>query len=410
MTDQDRVPEPDVRDEGEATATGADATPTGADATPTGADATATGAAPPPPTADPVRSPLPTRASWATALIVAGSALALIGGGFIAGTVTTAALTAGASGACDAASVADGVLPSIVTISVTSASGGRSNGSGQIISDDGYILTNNHVISPAAAGGSLSVRFSDGHDLAARLVGRDPKTDLAVVKVDDDEPLPVIAIGDSGGLSVGQPVVALGAPLGLSSTVTAGIVSALGRTVPVPSDDDRNAVLVGAIQTDASINPGNSGGALVDCRGRLIGVNTAIATVPGSAGQTSTGSVGIGFAVPESSAMRIAHELIEHGEVAYPTAGIDLLPIPPSVAAAYGITDGLFVQSVDAGGPAAAAGLRPGDVITWLDSTPATSVDVLTALQITSEPGDEVAVTFVRGGRERDTTLTLAAG
>ncbi|WP_025158968.1 S1C family serine protease [Leifsonia aquatica] len=371
---------------------------------------------PAPPTATPAPSigqPTEARASratWATALLVTGSALALIAGGFIAGTITTTAVTAGSSGSCDASTVANAVLPTIVTISVTSASGGRSNGSGEIITDDGYILTNNHVISPAASGGSLSVRFSDGHDLAAKLVGRDPKTDLAVVKVDDDEPLPVISIGDSGGLSVGQPVVALGAPLGLSSTVTAGIVSALGRTVPVPSDDDRNAVLVGAIQTDASINPGNSGGALVDCRGRLIGVNTAIATVPGSAGQSSTGSVGIGFAVPESSAMRIAHELIENGQVSYPTAGLDVLPIPPGVAAAYGITDGLFVSAVDAGGPAASAGLRAGDVLTRLNGTPASSVDVLTALQITSKAGDEVHVTFVRGGREQEATLTLAEG
>lgn len=372
-----------------------------------------TPASPPDAASAPPPSPTesrPTRATWATALLVTGAALTLIAGGFIAGTITTTALNAGTNGACDASSVANGVLPTIVTISVTSAAGGRSNGSGQIISDDGYILTNNHVISSAAAGGSLEVRFSDGHDKPARLIGRDPKTDLAVVKVDDDEPLPVISIGDSGGLSVGQPVVALGAPLGLSSTVTAGIVSALGRTVPVPSDDDRNAVLVGAIQTDASINPGNSGGALVDCRGRLIGVNTAIATVPGSAGQSSTGSVGIGFAVPESSAMRIAHELIEHGRVAYPTAGVEVLPIPPGVAAAYGITDGLFVQSVDAGGPAATAGLRPGDVLTQLNGTPASSVDVLTALQITSQPGDEVHVTYVRGGREREATLTLAEG
>jgi putative serine protease PepD len=354
--------------------------------------------------------PASTRTGWATALLVTGAALTLIAGGFIAGTIATTAVTAGSSGSCDAASVARAVLPTIVTISVTSSAGGRSNGSGQIITDDGYILTNNHVISPAASGGTLSVRFSDGHDLPARLVGRDPKTDLAVVKVSDDEPLPVISVGDSGALSVGQPVVALGAPLGLSSTVTAGIVSALGRTVPVPSDDDRNAVLVGAIQTDASINPGNSGGALVDCRGRLVGVNTAIATVPGSGGQSSTGSVGIGFAVPESSAMRIAHELIESGEVSYPTAGVSVLPIPPSVAATYGIPDGLFVQAVEAGGPAAKAGLRAGDVVTSVNGTPATSVDVLTVVQLTSKAGDEVAVSYVRAGQERETTLTLAAG
>ncbi|GAA0435686.1 S1C family serine protease [Leifsonia naganoensis] len=396
MTDQQPTPDP-------AAAESAAASPV-----PDPADAPVDAAATPEPPADDPGTP--TRAGWATALLVTGAALTLIAGGFIAGTIAATAVTAGTSGSCDAASVANGVLPTIVTISVTSSSGGISNGSGQIITDDGYILTNNHVISPAASGGTLSVRFSDGHDLDARLIGRDPKTDLAVVKVDDDEPLPVISIGDSGGLSVGQPVVALGAPLGLSSTVTAGIVSALGRTVPVPSDDDRNAVLVGAIQTDASINPGNSGGALVDCRGRLIGVNTAIATVPGSGGQSSTGSVGIGFAVPESSAMSIAHELIETGKVSYPTAGLEVLPIPPGVAAAYGITDGLFVQSVEAGGPAASAGLRAGDVVTTLNGTPASSVDVLTAVQITSDPGDEVAIGYVRSGREREATLTLAAG
>lgn len=344
--------------------------------------------------------------AWTFALLVVGAALILIAGGFIAGTTTTLALS-GTRGTCDAVSVADRVLPTIVTIGV-SGSGGGGNGSGEIITDDGYILTNNHVISPAASGARLTVRFSDGHEVPATLTGRDPKTDLAVIRVKTDDRLPVIGIGSSSSLAVGQPVVALGAPLGLSSTVTAGIVSALGRTVPVPSDDDRNAVLVGAIQTDASINPGNSGGALVDCDGRLVGVNTAIATVPGSGGQRSTGSVGIGFAVPQSMALPIAHELIEHGEVSYPTAGISVIPIPPSVAAAYGVTDGLFVQSVVTGGPAAEAGLRAGDVVTRVNDSPATSVDTLTAIQVTSKAGDKVRVTYLRSGKEHTTTVTLA--
>ncbi|WP_314149682.1 trypsin-like peptidase domain-containing protein [uncultured Leifsonia sp.] len=346
-----------------------------------------------------------TARGWMIGLIAAGAALVLIGGGMIAGVFTTL-LLAGNRGSCDAAGVADRVLPTIVTVQVAGENG-SSNGSGQIIDDNGYILTNNHVVSPAAKGGSLAVRFSDGHELPATLVGRDPTTDLAVVKVDDDDPLPVIETGDSGALDVGQPVVALGAPLGLSSTVTAGIVSALGRTVPVPSDDDSNAVLAGAIQTDASINPGNSGGALVDCSGRLVGVNTAIATVPGSAGQRSLGSVGIGFAVPVAQALPIAHELIAHGEVNHPTAGVSVTPIPPSVAATYGITDGLFVQAVVVGGPAAKAGIRPGDVITSVNGHPAVSVDVLTAIQVTSSAGDEVDVVYVRGGHEHTTTVTL---
>ncbi len=344
--------------------------------------------------------------SWTVALLVVGCALVLIGGGMVAGAFAVAALSAGRSGSCDAARVADQVLPSVVTIAVVGQRG-TSNGSGEIITDDGYILTNNHVVADAASGAKLTVRFSDGHELPATLTGRDPKTDLAVIKVTDDEPLPVIATGDSGSLVVGQPVVALGAPLGLSSTVTAGIVSALGRTVPVPSDDDRNAVLAGAIQTDASINPGNSGGALVDCSGRLIGINTAIATVPGSGGQASTGSVGIGFAVPESLALPIADELIAHGEVSHPTAGLTVVPIPPSAAAAFGVTDGLFVQSIVSGGPAQQAGIRVGDVITSVNGHAATNIDVLTAIQVTSSAGDEVKVEYLRDGTSHTTTLTL---
>ena len=348
----------------------------------------------------------PTLRSWTVALLVLGSALVLIGGGMVAGAFAFAALSAGRSGSCDSAGVADQVLPSVVTIAVAGERG-TSNGSGEIITDDGYILTNNHVIADAASGAKLTVRFSDGHALPATLTGRDPKTDLAVIKVTDEEPLPVIDTGDSGSLVVGQPVVALGAPLGLSSTVTAGIVSALGRTVPVPSDDDRNAVLAGAIQTDASINPGNSGGALVDCRGRLIGINTAIATVPGSGGQASTGSVGIGFAVPESLALPIAHELIAHGQVAHPSAGLTVVPIPPAAAAAFGVSDGLFVQSIVAGGPAQQAGLRVGDVITSVNGHAASNIDVLTAIQVTSTAGDEVKVEYLRNGASHTTTVTL---
>ena len=345
---------------------------------------------------------------WAIVAIVVGVVLALVAGGFIAGTATTLALTAGNRGSCDAQSVADRVLPSIVTIQVN-GQGGSGSGSGEIIQSNGYILTNNHVISPAASGSALTVLFSDGHHIAASLVGRDPKTDVAVIHVKEEQ-LPVIGKGHSASLAVGQPVVALGAPLGLSSTVTAGIVSALGRTVPVPSEDDRNAILVDAIQTDASINPGNSGGALVDCRGDFVGMNTAIATVPGSGGQSSTGSVGIGFAVPEAVALPLAKQLIAHGEITYPTAGVDVLPIPASAAATYGIPQGLFVQAVTPGGPAEAAGIRRGDVITTLNGTPATSVDVLTAIQVKSKPGDTVDVTYVRSGQQHSTKVTLAAG
>ena len=322
-------------------------------------------------------------------VVVSGAvlvALILVAGGFIAGTVTIVATSSG-RGACDAESVANRVLPSIVTIVV-----GNGNGSGQVITDDGHILTNNHVISSAATSGTVTVRFSDGHELPATIVGRDPKTDLAVLKVDSDEDLQIIDEGDSGSLAVGQPVVALGAPLGLYSTVTAGIVSALGRNVPVPSDDDRNAILVGAIQTDASINPGNSGGALVDCRGRLVGVNTAISSVPGAGGQSSTGSVGIGFAIPQAVAIPLAHQLIDHGKVTYPNIGADLIPIPHAVADHFGVEYGLFVEATTTGGPADVAGIRPGDVITSINGRSAVNLDELTRVQLTSEPGDTVDI------------------
>jgi putative serine protease PepD len=338
-------------------------------------------------------------------MLVSGAgalALVLVAGGFVVGAITANSADSG-RGACDAVSVANRVLPSVVTIVV-----GAGNGSGQIITDDGHILTNNHVISSAAASGSVEVRFSDGHQVPARIVGRDPKTDLAVVKVSGDEKLQVIEEGDSGSLSVGQPVVALGAPLGLDSTVTAGIVSALGRSVPVPSDDGRNAILVGAIQTDASINPGNSGGALVDCRGRLVGVNTAISSVPGSGGQNSTGSVGIGFAIPQAVAIPLAHQLIEHGEITYPNIGADLIPIPHAAAAYFGVDIGLFVQSTTDGGPADVAGIRPGDIITRINGREATSLDVLTQVQLTSQAGDVITIDYSRDGQAHTTEVTLA--
>ena len=312
------------------------------------------------------------------------------------------------AGSCNSVSVANDVLPTIVTINVTGASG-SGVGSGEIIRKDGYIVTNNHVISPAASGGVIRVTFSNGRTEQAELTGRDPRSDLAVLKVSTSSDLPVIGIGDSEKVAVGQPVVALGAPLGLSSTVTAGIVSALGRNVPVPSDDDQTTTLAGAIQTDASINPGNSGGALVDCKGDLIGVNTAIATVPNEEGTGGGGSVGIGFAVPVNFAMQISNDLIENGKVSYAYFGVQVSPIPHAVAERWGIEDGLYVQSVDADGSAAAAGLKPGDVITGIDGRAATNSDVLTQLVLTKKAGDKVQITYLRDGTEHTVTATLVA-
>ncbi len=202
-------------------------------------------------------------------------------------------------------------------------------------------------------------------------------------------------------------MVALGAPLGLSGTVTSGIVSALGRDIPVPADGGGTAVLAGAIQTDAAINPGNSGGALVDCSGRLVGVNTAIATVPNASGEAGGGSVGIGFAIPVAVATRVADALIEDGRFSPPYAGLSTLPIAPSLADRLGVPPGLFVQ--EARGPAADAGLREGDVVTAVDGQAATGPDAVLLRTLAKQPGDRVRIDYVRDGKKASTTLTLAA-
>jgi putative serine protease PepD len=296
------------------------------------------------------------------------------------------------------------VIPSVVTIAA-SGSGGGGTGSGEVIRSDGYILTNNHVISIAANGGSVEVLFSDGQTAAATITGRDPQTDLAVLKVQVSHELKVIPLSSSSSVKVGQPVVAIGAPLGLSGTVTSGIVSALDRTVEVPGENDRSALLVSALQTDAAINPGNSGGALVNCAGQLVGVPTAGATVPNSGG----GSIGLGFAIPVDLAKSIADEIIATGRVTHAFFGLQTVPIPPAAAAQAGLPEGLFVQTVTPGGPAAQAGLRPDDVITSIDGEPATSNLQLQELTLTKKPGDTVPIGYTRAGHSATTTVTLGA-
>jgi putative serine protease PepD len=309
---------------------------------------------------------------------------------------------------CPAISVANSVGPMVVTIHVTSGSS-ASNGSGSVIRDDGYILTNDHVIASGAEGGSIDVLFSDGETNPAKVVGRTPALDLAVLKVDAGTKLPTIVIGSSEAVQVGQPVVALGAPLGLSGTVTRGIVSALGREITLPAAGGTVAQIPGAIQTDASINPGNSGGALVDCAGHLVGVNTAISTVPNAAGQPGGGSVGIGFAIPIDLAQLVANQLIENGQFAPPYFGASTIPITAAVAKQFGAPAGLYVAAVSSGGPAANAGLMIGDVITEVDGKPATGPDSVYLATLTKKPGDQVRITYVRAGKSAQTTVTLAA-
>jgi putative serine protease PepD len=328
----------------------------------------------------------------------AAGVLAVVAVGLLGALIATIAHPSGTEDVCPARDVATRALPTVVTIQAQGATG-AGTGSGEVIRGDGYVLTNDHVIAPAGNAGQLRVVLDDGTALPARIQGRDPATDLAVLKVDSDHALPVIRTGSSADLVVGQPVVALGAPLGLSSTVTTGVVSALGRTVRVPSEVVGNALLASAVQTDAAINPGNSGGALVDCDARLVGVPTAGAAVPEGGG----GSIGIGFAIPVDSALRIADQLISTGSVRHAYVGLEVAPLPAQASQ----RDGLFVLAVTPGGPAAAAGLRAGDVITALDGERVDDTEQLDVISVIRSPGDRLQVAYRRDGAGAEATVTL---
>ena len=334
-------------------------------------------------------------------LIGIGLAVTLLGGGL--GALAGIKLSP-STGACDTTRVASAALPAVVTVFVTAPTGSGS-GSGAIIRADGVVLTNDHVIAAGATAGTIEVLLNNGDKLPAHLVGTDPMTDLAVLKLDRDK-LPTLVLAPREPLQVGQPVVALGAPLGLSGTVTSGIVSTVGRNVPMPKTGGGTTVLAGAIQTDASINPGNSGGPLVTCEGLLVGVNTAISTVANAEGVGGGGSVGIGFAVPASTAQRISDELLATGRATHPWIGAQTVEISQNVAERFGGHAGLFVIEVTPGGPAASAGLQAGDVITGINGGPATTVS-LAWLLVTAKVGDSVAIEHVRDGQSHQATMTL---
>jgi putative serine protease PepD len=309
-------------------------------------------------------------------------------------------------GRCNATTVTGRVLPSVVTVVVTSADGTGGNGTGAVVRGDGYILTNEHVVSAAVDGGEVAVTWSDGTRSGAEIVGVDPPTDLAVIRAEDGfDGRAVLTPADPDDLQVGQPVVALGAPLGLSNTVTAGIVSALGRYVPVPTGEGRVAHLLDTIQTDAAINPGNSGGPLVDCSGDQVGVNTAISTVPNSEGVAGGGSVGLGFAIPMSVAGPVADDLIEDGRASHPVLGLAARAVAPDPEQP---PVGLEVTAVVPGGPAEAAGLAPGDLIVEIDGDDATSSEQLVLATLRHEAGDTVEVAYRRSGDTRETGIVLA--
>jgi putative serine protease PepD len=356
--------------------------------------------------------------SWSTGILVGACVVVAVVGGVIGGIIVnafsssspsgTARSTAAGSSAhtCLVTPVAQETLPSVVTISVQgpSASG---TGSGEVIRSGGYILTNNHVIAAAANGGSVSVTFSDGKTADAELTGRDPLTDIAVIKVSGESDLRVIPVGESAKLVIGQPVVVLGAPLGLSSTVTSGIVSALDRTIQVPGEDNQSALLVDAVQTDAAINPGNSGGAMVNCAGQFVGMPTAGASVPSSSGEASGGSIGLGFAIPSYLALRVADEIIATGHASHAYLGLQVSSLS-AASGESGAAEGLLITGIDPSGPAQQAGLRAGDIITTIDGEKAVRTDQLVSVTLTKRPGDKVEIGYTRDGNPATATVTLA--
>jgi putative serine protease PepD len=303
------------------------------------------------------------------------------------------------------AAIARNVLPVVVSIEVTLAGGGGT-GSGVIIGADGYVVTNNHVVGDAQ---TIRVTLADGTSAPATLVGTDPDTDLAVVRIKATG-LPVASLGRSNNLQVGDPVVAIGSPLGLKGTVTSGIISALNRSIDVPPEtpDGDRVVLVNAIQTDAAINPGNSGGALVDRAGRVIGINSAIASLAAVGG--TGGSIGVGFAIPIDEARAIAQEIIRTGKATHPYLGISGNDLTPQTAERFGLSEqqGALIADVVAGGPADKAGLKQRDIVVALAGTRVTSMGDLIGAIRAHRVGERVEVTYVRDGQRHTTTATLA--
>jgi len=307
------------------------------------------------------------------------------------------------------ADIAARALPSVVTIKVK-GSDALGTGSGFVLRKDGYILTNNHVVEGAAKTGKITVLFTDGKVSDAKVIGRDASYDLAVIRVDRRD-LPVLAFGVSSTVVVGDPVIAVGAPLGLDSTVTSGIVSALNRPVTPGGSGDSTAAFINAIQTDAAINPGNSGGPLLDMVGRVIGVNSAIARVAGSenpvAGQS--GNIGVGFAIPSDQARKTAEQLIVTGKATHPVIGVmlDTTYEGEGVKIATGPRNGS--PAITKGGPADKAGLRPGDVIIKFAGRPVVGPDEFVVAIRAKSVGDEVELTVRRGTSERTVKMTLQA-
>ena len=401
----------------------------------------------------------PARRKGTTALIAALAIGAILGGASGAGVVSLinsnqsssvpANQSQGASNIVvnntqsvnEVTAVAAKAAPSVVTINVTTSSAGGT-GSGVILTADGYILTNTHVVTldGASANGTVKVTTNDGRIFDAKVVGTDPISDLAVIKLVNASGLTPMVWADSSKLNVGDSTVAIGAPLGLSGTVTTGIISALNRsitvassaaptspdtTTPTPNNqggpfnyyfDQGNgsqaptaassSISLPVIQTDAAINPGNSGGALLNGKGELIGINVAIANASSSSSSGTAGSIGVGFALPSDLAKRISEELISTGKATHGLLGAS---VGDAASVASSTTVGALVSAVTGGGPAASAGLAKGDIITNFNGAPITDATDLTAQVRSLAAGSKAELTYVRDGKATTVSVTLGS-
>jgi putative serine protease PepD len=407
----------------------------------------------PQPTVGPKAPKDPNRRKGSVALIAALAIGALVGGASGAG-VTALVVSASQSDGTPASqaegpstvvvnntdsvneitAVAAKASPSVVTIEVASGDSGGT-GSGVILSEDGYVLTNTHVVTldGATSDAGIQVKANDGKLYTATLVGTDPVSDLAVIKINDAKGLSPIAWADSSKLNVGDTAIAIGAPLGLSGTVTNGIVSALNRSITVassaapttpddttPDEGDGNffnydlpgtpdtqttqsSISLSVIQTDASINPGNSGGALLNSKGELIGINVAIANAGGDSTSATAGSIGVGFSIPANLAKRVSDEIIESGSASHGLLGASVT----SATSEDSTTVGALISEVSSGGAAQDAGLKAGDVVTNFNGVPITDATDLTAQVRTLAGGDSADLTYVRDGKSVTVTVTV---
>ena len=417
------------------------------------------GPPPPPHTGEAFRAPAASspRRKAAVGLVAALAVGALIGGVSGAGaTMWAISNTASAPGVGNASpttitvndtksvneitAVAAKASPSVVTISVASSNSGGT-GSGIILSKDGYVLTNTHVVTLDGAAGNATVKVTtnDGRLLNATIVGTDPISDLAVIKIDGVNDLRPAEFADSSNLNVGDTAIAIGAPLGLAGTVTNGIVSALNRSITIassaapnmtdqapdpqqdpyglfnfdvpgqtPNASSSSTIALSVIQTDAAINPGNSGGALLDSDGKVIGVNVAIASAGGSSASSQAGSIGVGFAIPANLAQRVADEIIANGSATHGLLGASVGDVTDEATSnTQSQVIGAVVKEISLGGAAAAAGLQVGDVITKLDGIPVTGKTDLTAQVRALAAGASAKVTYVRDGNASQADVTL---